>query len=214
MKGGNPGSPDFIIFFSVLGLLTVGIIMVYSASAVSANVNFADSCYFLKRQLILATLGIFALLLMMKTDYHIWQKLSKPIMLGTFILLILVLIFGLEKVVNGARRWLGFGAVYLQSLEIAKLSMVLFYARNLASRQERLKLFIKGLVPQLLIFGLILKEPDLGLALSIAGTLFILLFTSGAKLSHLSSISMAGAAGIILAAIIMEPYRVKAVCSV
>lgn len=208
----RPKSLDFILFFTVIALLSFGVIMVYSSSAVSAYVNFNDSYYFFKRQIIWVTLGIIAMLFTLNIDYHVWRKLAAPILIVTIVLLVLVLIPGLGKVVNGARRWLGFGSLYLQPSEIAKLSMVLFSSASLARHQEKITSFVKGLVPQLLIlllvFGLILKEPDLGTALAIGGTIFVLLFTAGAKLSHLSSLGFVGVIGIV-AAIIFEPYRLK-----
>lgn len=186
--------------------------MVYSASAVSANVNFNDSYYFLKRQFIWAALGLLAMIFTMNIDYHIWRKLAKPIILITIVLLILVLIPGMGKVVNGARRWLGSGSIYIQPSEIAKLSMVLFTAYYLSSYQNKIQSFIKGVVPLLgmlaVIFGLILKEPDLGTALSIAGTVFVLLFIAGARIWHLTSLTAVGVAGIVVA-ILAEPYRLK-----
>ena len=208
----RPKSLDFTLFFTVIALLSFGVIMVYSSSAVSAYVNFNDSYYFFKRQIIWVTLGIIALLFTLNIDYHLWRKLSTPILIVTVVLLILVLVPGLGKVVNGARRWLGFGSLYLQPSEIAKLSMVLFSAASLARHQDKIRSFVKGLVPQLiillLIFGLILKEPDLGTALAIGGTVFVMLFTAGARLSHLTSLGTVGVVGII-AAIILEPYRLK-----
>lgn len=210
--GVRPKSPDFIIFFAVLALLAIGVVMVYSSSAVSAYVNFQDSFYFLKRQIVWVTLGLLAMVLTMNIDYHAWKKLAKPVMVVTLILLILVLVPGLGRVVNGARRWLGFGSLYMQPSEIAKLSMVLFCASSLALRQDKITSFVKGILPQLvvllIVFGLILKEPDLGTALAIGGTVFVLLFTAGAKISHLVSLGIAGVSGIITA-IIIEPYRMK-----
>lgn len=186
--------------------------MVYSSSAVSAYVNFNDSYYFLKRQIIWVTIGIIAMLITINIDYHAWKKFGTPILIVTIVLLSLVLVPGFGKVVNGARRWLGFGSLYLQPSEIAKLSMVLFSSASLAGQQEKIRSFFKGLLPQLIIllfvFGLILKEPDLGTALAIGGTIFILLFAAGAKLSHLTSLGVVGVIGII-AAIILEPYRLK-----
>ncbi|MDR3590086.1 MAG: stage V sporulation protein E [Negativicutes bacterium] len=208
----RPRSPDFIIFFTVIALLGLGVVMVYSSSAVSAYVNFDDSYYFLKRQIVWVVLGIAAMLFTMSIDYHVWRRLAKPVMLVTLLLLILVLVPGLGKVVNGARRWLGFGSLYLQPSEIAKLSMVLFSAESLTRNQDKMTSFIRGLLPQLLmlllVFGLILKEPDLGTALAISGTVFVLLFTAGAKISHLASLGITGVAGIITA-IIVEPYRLR-----
>ncbi|HML86906.1 MAG TPA: stage V sporulation protein E [Methylomusa anaerophila] len=209
---GRPKSPDFAIFFTIIALLGFGIIMVFSSSAVSAYVNYNDSFYFLKRQIIWAVLGILAMLLTMNIEYHVWQKLAKPVLFGTLILLVLVLVPGLGKVVNGARRWIGFGALYIQPSEIAKLGMALFAANSLACSQDKIGNFIKGVMPQLLVllivFGLILKEPDLGTALVIGGTVFVLLFAAGAKISHLASLGAVGIAGVV-AAIIVEPYRLK-----
>lgn len=208
----RPKSLDVNLFFTVIALLSFGVVMVYSSSAVSAYVNFNDSYYFLKRQIIWVTMGIIAMLITLNIDYHVWRKFGTPILILTIVLLILVLIPGFGKVVNGARRWLGFGSLYLQPSEIAKLSMVLFSSASLARQQEKIKSFLKGLLPQLLIllliFGLILKEPDLGTALAIGGTIFILLFAAGAKLSHLTSLGAIGIIGIV-AAIILEPYRLK-----
>ena len=208
----RPQSPDFILFFTVIALLGLGVIMVYSSSAVSAYVNYGDSYHFLKHQIAWATLGLLAMLFTMNIDYHVWRKLAKPVMLITVVLLVLVLIPGLGKVVNGARRWLGFGSLYLQPSEIAKLSMVLYMAARLTTNQDKITKFFKGLLPELLallvVFGLILKEPDLGTALAISGTVFVLLFTAGAKVSQLASLGLAGVLGII-AAIIVEPYRLR-----
>jgi cell division protein FtsW len=201
-----------VIFFAVTALLGLGVVMVYSSSAVSAYVNYNDSYYFLKRQIVWATLGIVTMLFTMNIDYHVWRRLAKPVLVLTLVLLVLVLIPGLGKVVNGARRWLGFGSVYLQPSEIAKLSMVLFSAASLTLYQDKITHFFKGLVPQLLmllvVFGLILKEPDLGTALAIGGTVFVLLYTAGAKITHLVSLGAIGLVGII-AAILAEPYRLK-----
>ena len=208
----RPKSLDFILFFTVIALLCFGVVMVYSSSAVSAYVNFNDSYYFLKRQVIWVTLGVMAMLFAINVDYHVWRKLAKPIFIATLVLLVLVLIPGFGKVVNGARRWLGFGSLYLQPSEIAKLSMVLYSSASLARHQEKITSFMKGLLPQLImlliVFGLILKEPDLGTALAIGGTVFVMLFTAGAKLSHLTSLGIVGVVG-ISAAIILEPYRLK-----
>lgn len=205
-------SPDFVIFTTVLAMLLIGVVMVYSASAVSAYVNFHDSYYFLKRQLVWVMLGLTAMVMAMNIHYHTWRKLALPLLAVMLVLLVLVLVPGLGKVVNGARRWLGFGSLYLQPSEIAKLGMVLFTAHSLAWRHNQITSFTKGLLPHLslllAVFALILAEPDLGTALSIAGTVFLLLFAAGAQLKHLFALGTVGVVGII-ATIIVEPYRLK-----
>lgn len=205
-------SPDFIIFFSIITLLGIGIVMVFSASAVSAYVHYKDSYFFLKRQLIWALAGLILMVIFMQIDYRIWRKLAKPAFYGTLVLLILVLVPGVGKVVNGARRWIDFKLFALQPSEIIKLTMVLYMGDRLASQQDRISNFTKGLLPNLalvvLVFGLILKEPDLGTALAIGGTIFLMFFAAGAKLNHLGSIVGTGVVGIV-AAIFVEPYRMR-----
>jgi cell division protein FtsW len=210
--GSKSKSPDFVIFFSIITLLGIGIVMVFSASAVSAYVHFNDSYYFLKRQLIWALAGLILMIFFMQIDYHIWRKWAKPAFFATIILLVLVLIPGLGKVVNGARRWIDLKLFALQPSEMAKLSMVFFMAESLTRQQDRITNFMKGLVPHLLVllvvFGLILKEPDLGTALAIGGTVFLMFFASGAKIIHLGSLVGLGVIGVITA-IIAEPYRMR-----
>lgn len=205
-------SPDFIIFFSIITLLGIGIVMVFSASAVSAYVHFNDSYYFLKRQLIWAAAGLSLMIVFMQIDYHIWRKWARPAFYLTIVALILVLIPGIGKVVNGARRWIDFKVFALQPSEIAKLAMVLYMGDSLTRQQERITNFTKGLLPHLvvlvMVFGLILKEPDLGTALAIGGTVFLMFFASGAKLTHLGSMIGAGICGIVVA-IFVEPYRMR-----
>lgn len=210
--GSKLKSPDFIIFFSLITLLGMGIVMVFSASAVSAYVHFNDSYYFLKRQLIWAAAGLAVMLLFMQIDYHIWRKWAKPAFYLTLGILVLVLVPGIGKVVNGARRWIDFKIFALQPSEVAKLAMVLYMGDTLTRQQERITHFTKGMLPHLLtllvVFGLILAEPDLGTALVIGGTVFLMFFASGAQLRHLGSLVGVGVGGVI-AAIIVEPYRMR-----
>ncbi len=206
------GAVDTVLVSAVLSLLALGIVMVYSASAVSAEVHFDDSYYFLKRQLIWTTIALGAMVCAMRIDYHVWKGLAVPILAVTVVLLILVLVPGLGKVVNGARRWLGAGGFYLQPSEIAKLGMVIFAAAYLTTNIGRIKQFWRGLVPilgvMLMIFALILAEPDLGTALAIGAMVFVLLFTAGARTLHLASLGMVGVLGVAVA-VWLEPYRMK-----
>lgn len=206
------GAVDTVLVSAVLSLLALGIVMVYSASAVSAEVHFDDSYYFLKRQLMWTAIAICAMVFAMRIDYHVWKRLAVPILAVTVILLLLVLVPGLGKVVNGARRWLGAGGFYLQPSEIAKLGMAIFTAAYLTASVGRIKLFWRGLMPILAvlagIFALILSEPDLGTALAIGVMVFVLLFSAGARVMHLASLGMVALVG-VAAAVWLEPYRMK-----
>jgi cell division protein FtsW len=207
-------APDFILFIIILLLLTIGIVMVYSSSYVTAQVNYADGAHFFKRQLIWSVLGIIGMLVIMKIDYRIYSKWAYHLFGLSVLLLILLFVPGVGITIKDATRWIGIEALSLtfQPSEIAKLGVVIFLAKFLAERTNQIKQFFKGLIPPLLVVGcvclLILKQPDLGTAFTIAVTAFILLLAAGARFSHLGVFGVLG--GVLVAlAIKMEPYRMK-----
>lgn len=204
------GSPDWAIFFTVITLLAIGIVMVFSASSIKADQQFNDAYYFLKRQLLWALIGIPAMLVAMNIDYWHLQKWAKPILFATLILLVLVLVPGIGRVVNGARRWIGVGPIGFNPSEVTKVSLTIFLASFLSRRGARMREFIGGLIPPLLLMGivclLILGQPDLGTAVAIAGTVMVMLFAGGARIPHLISLVLAGIP-LLAVAIFGEDYR-------
>lgn len=205
-------SPDILLFAAVVLLLSIGVIMVYSASQVTAYEKLDDTFYYLKKQAMWATLGITTMVLAMKIDYWNYKKYAKPFLVTAFLLLIMVLLPGLGKTVKGAQRWIGFGGFTIQPSEIIKLALVIFMSYGLSAYNERLKFFAKGMLPFLIILaaacGLILMQPDLGTALSVAGTVYIMLFAAGAKGKHLIYLALTGVAAVGMA-IVLEPYRMS-----
>ncbi|NDI33666.1 stage V sporulation protein E [Chengkuizengella sediminis] len=203
-------APDSLIIVSTLLLLGIGLIMVYSASAVLAFHNFGDSLFYLKRQFIFAVLGIIALFVTMNIDYWSWKKFAKVILISGFIMLILVLIIG--DVRGGAKSWLGVGSLGIQPSEFMKLAIVLFLAKFLAERQTEITSFFKGLMPPLLLvgtsFAMIMLQPDLGTGAVLVGASIIVIYVAGAKISHLVSLAMIGVVGLV-GLIITAPYRLK-----
>jgi cell division protein FtsW len=203
-------TPDILIFFVVVTLLIIGLIMILSASSIRSYSLYDDSYYLFKHQLIWSFIGILAMIFFMNLDYYIYEKYAKFIIIFSIIALILVLIPGIGHLAGGSRRWIGFGSFKVQSSELAKLGIVIYLAKYLASKQERLKSFFKGIIPPLIIlsiiFALILMEPDLGTSITIAGTFFIMLFASGVKFSHLFILSSA-AVPLIFLFIFSEQYR-------
>ncbi len=204
--------PDFWILSATLLILMIGVIMVYSASAVLAFHDFGDSYYYLKRQLIFAVLGIAAMLILMNVDYHYWKRYAKLGLILGFALLILVLIPGIGVVRGGARSWLGIASLGIQPSEFMKLAMIIFMAKFLSEPSSDITSFRRGLLPMLLLmgaaFGLIMLQPDLGTGAVLLGATMMIIFSAGARLSHLISlgaIGLAGFAGLIIAA----PYRLK-----
>ena len=193
-------------------ILAIGLVMVYSASAVLSFHEFGDRFYYLKRQLLFAALGLIAMYVTMNTDYWVWKKYAKLILLVCFVLLVIVLIPGVGVVRGGARSWLGIGAFGIQPSEFAKLGILIFLAKLLSERQERITRFANGLLPPLAIvglaFGLIMLQPDLGTGAVLVGASLLVIYIAGARLFHLMLLGLAGAAGLV-GLILAAPYRIK-----
>ena len=205
-------SPDIMLFAATILLLSIGIIMVYSASQVTAYEKLDDTFYYLKKQLMWAFLGIIVMVSVMKIDYWKYKKWAVPFLVVAFLLLIIVLLPGIGKNVKGAQRWLGVGALRLQPSEVIKLSLVIFMSFGLSKYKDRLRYFATGMLPFLVILilacGLILLQPDLGTAVSAAGTVYIMLFAAGARGKHMVYLALSGMAA-VAAAIVLEPYRMS-----
>lgn len=204
--------PDFVLFLTVLVLLSIGLIMVFSSSEYATMVRYGDSFYFFKRQLLWALLGLAAMFFMMNFDYFRLKRWIGLIVLTGFILLVAVLIPGVGVVVNGARRWIDIGFMYFSPAELVKLCLIMFVAFGLSKKGEKLGSFKEGLLPYLVVMaaaaGLILLQPDLGTAIVLSGTIFIMFFAAGARLSHLGGLAGLGVVAVALA-IYFEPYRMR-----
>lgn len=209
-------SPDLLIVIITFALLTIGLVMVYSASAIWAEYKFDDAFYFVKRQLIFAGLGIIAMFFIMNIDYWIWKKYSKPIIIGCFIMLILVLIPGIGVVRNGSQSWIGVGSFVIQPSEFMKLGMIIFLAKFLSENQKYITTVKKGLLPSLglagIAFGLIMLQPDLGTGTVMIGTCVVMIFISGARIMHFAALGIAALGGFV-ALIISAPYRLQRITS-
>lgn len=205
-------APDILIIVATLSILAIGIVMVYSASAVLSFHEFGDKFYYLKRQLLFAVLGIIAMYVTMNTDYLIWKKYAKIILIVCFALLVIVLIPGLGVVRGGARSWLGIGSFGIQPSEFAKMGIIIYLAKLLSEQQAKITLFAKGLLPPLVIvgtaFGLIMLQPDLGTGAVLVGASILVIYTAGARMLHLSFLGLAGVAG-LAGLILAAPYRLK-----
>lgn len=209
-------TPDIIIIITTLALLTVGMIMVYSASAVWATYKFDDAFFFAKRQIFFAGIGLISMFTIMSVDYWVWRKHAKLIIITCFLLLIIVLIPGVGLVRGGAQSWLGVGAFSIQPSEFMKFAMIAFLAKYLSENQRNITKFKQGLLPSLslviLAFGLIMLQPDLGTGAVMIGTSIIMIYVSGAKSSHFIGLGLLGLVG-LAALIISAPYRIKRITS-
>ncbi|WP_054694528.1 putative lipid II flippase FtsW [Syntrophomonas palmitatica] len=205
------GPPDFVLFVTVLGLLGIGLIMVFSSSAVTANVDYKDAYHFFKRQLLWALIGIAVMIVIMKINYLRLKDFAVPLMVIALICLLLVETpLGLGA--KGSTRWLGYGWARFAPSELIKLAMCLFLAKTMETKLPQIKSFTKGVLPFLLIMAvvcaIIMAQPDLGTSFVIAGTVFFMLLVAGARWSHLSLIAVSGLAA-VFAAIQMADYRAE-----
>lgn len=209
-------TPDLVFLTVTLALLAIGLVMVYSASAVWASYKFDDAFFFAKRQLLFAGVGVVAMFFVMNVEYWTWRTWSKLGILICFLLLILVLIPGVGLVRGGARSWLGVGAFSIQPSEFTKLAMIAFLAKYLSENQKRITSFKKGLVPSLglvmVAFAMIMLQPDLGTGAVMVGTCVVMIFISGAKISHFAWLGLLGIAGFV-GLIISAPYRIARITS-
>lgn len=204
---------DFWIFMTVLILLSIGIIMVFSASAPFSYSNFGDVYYILKRQLFFAVIGFVVMIIAMNVDYRIFAKYSSLLLIISISLLILVIIPGIGKEENGSTRWLEVGPVRFQPSEIAKFAMIFFFSQSLCKRKDKLDSFFKGLFPYLVLMGivsaLLLKEPHLSCTIIILATTAIILFCAGAKIKHFIIISIPMAGGFTALIYFVDYMRVR-----
>jgi cell division protein FtsW len=209
----SSGLDYHLLVLVTLGLVAFGLVMVYSASSARAALAADDPAYYLKRQALYALAGIVALVLLSRMDYRRLRFAVAPLLLGSFALLVAVLVLGTP--VNGARRWLSLGPATLQPSELAKLALVLWLAAYLARRPapQSLGELLRpiGLVVGT-AFALVIVEPDLGTAIAIAIMASAVLLVAGTRLPTLAA---AGALGFLLvvAAIWLEPYRRERVLS-
>ncbi|RXI98644.1 putative lipid II flippase FtsW [Anaerobacillus alkaliphilus] len=180
---------DWILIGTVLLLVSFGLIMIYSSSYVIGYDRYQGAyLHFFKKQLQFIIVSGVLFIFFMMFPYRYYQKLVFPIVLTSFVLLILVLTpLGVE--VKGAQRWLNLGFMRLQPSEFVKLWMIIYLAHVYSRKQEYINQFVKGVLPPLLIvvgiFILIMQQPDLGTASLILAVAGLIVFCSGAKMFHL-----------------------------
>jgi cell division protein FtsW len=184
------GRIDFILLIVTLALVGVGIVMVYSTSAIMAGDRFQDPYYFLKKQALFAGIGFILMILTLFFPYRILKRLAYPILIVSVLLLVAVLIPGIGYRAGGAMRWLKVQSVSFQPSEFAKLGLVIFLAYFLTKKDEKIRSFSFGFLPTVLLSGLVVvlvaREPDLGAALFLSAMVFLLLFVSGARVIYMA----------------------------
>jgi cell division protein FtsW len=177
---------DQLLVWAVLSLMLIGLVMVYSASITLADgpkyANYSSN-FFLIRHLISLAIAIGVGISVFNIPTKVWDRYSPVIFGFTVLLLVLVLIPGIGKGVNGARRWIPLGVMNFQPSELMKFAAIIFAASYTVQRQEYLHSFSKGMLPMgiavALVGGLLMKEPDLGAFVVVALIAFGILFLGG-----------------------------------
>ncbi|MBI3744921.1 MAG: putative lipid II flippase FtsW [Chloroflexi bacterium] len=189
--------PDWSIVVAVVALAAIGILMVYSSSAMRSYVQQDDTLAIVGPQILWAALGLIAMLVMMRVDYRLLRIVSLPGYAVAIGVLVLVFVPGLNRVVGGSARWLAVGGLpAIHPAEIAKLALILYLAHWLSSRGTRVRGFRSGTIPFLLItlpiIALVFKEPDLGTTTVVAATAFTMFFIAGARLWQFAAMGVMG----------------------
>ena len=205
-----------LLLLAVILISLFGLLMIYSSSNVWAEYKYNDPYKYLKSQAIFLIIGYILMIIISKFPYQNYKKLANIIFLTCTIMLILVLIPGIGTVRNGSRSWFGIGSLGLQPSEFAKLGLIIFTSKYLANNTKELKNIKKGVLPilgvLLLIFGLIMLEPDFGTGVVIVMTIIVLLFISGVKINFFIKIGILGLLGVIIL-ILIAPYRLERIIS-
>jgi cell division protein FtsW len=202
---------DYLYLFSVIALCAVGQLMVFSASPTMA-LKLGDTLFFAKRHLFYLLLGFAALFYAFRLDLENLKQRAVPLFTGSVILLIAVFIPGVGRSVLGASRWIDLGILSFQPSELIKFTMVLFMAKWLSDCREKIGDLVRGFLPPIVLLGLvsllIMKQPDMGTNLTIAATVFLMLFVAGADLRHLGALALIGILGIV-ALSVTASYRMR-----
>jgi cell division protein FtsW len=197
---------DYVLLGIVAALLVIGLIMVWSVTfPPRVGLGLPDPESFAVKQFEFATLGLIVLLVLSRIDYHVWGKLATPMMAVTIAVLVLLL-FLPEN--NGARRWLFNGS--FQPAEVAKFTVIIYMARWLSSKGEKLRQVTYGLLPFAIfvggVAGLIIRQPNLSTALIIGLCAMAMFFIAGADLIQYVLLLIAG--GVTVAIVIAHtPYQ-------
>lgn len=201
---------DRALVFSIATLLSVGIIIVASSSIDFANEQYGDPWFFVKRQIVYLLLGLIGGVFVASVPVNVWQKYSGLLFVFALALLVLVLIPGVGREVNGSRRWLVLGSLSLQASEVAKFCTIIYFADYLTRRHEEVSRrwsgFFKLILMMVVVALPLLLEPDFGSTFVITTCLGAMMFVAGVPLFRFLLLSLSGVA-CLSAVAVLSPYR-------
>jgi len=203
---------DGVLILLVLSLLGIGLVMVASASISIADSKTSTPFFYLYRQLIAAGLGLMAAMIIFKIRLVYWEKTGMILLALSFAMVILVLIPGIGKTVNGSTRWIPVGILNLQVSEIVKLFLMIYVAGYLVRHGEQVRSSLWGFLKPMVMIGLVcmflLLEPDFGASVVIIMTVLGMTFLAGVRFTQfLAVITLFGSAATLL--VVTSPYRLQ-----
>ena len=208
----EPLKIDFVLLYATIALTLLGLVMVSSASISVADKNISSPFYYLYRQCLSLTIGVVLAFLVYRVRLVYWER-SGLVLLGIAIfLLLLVLIPGVGKTVNGSTRWIPLGLFNLQVSEVVKLCLLIYVAGYLVRYREQVQTTLWGFLKPMMLVGLagllLLLEPDFGAAVVLAGTVLGMMFLGGVRFTQfMTLVLIVSVAGVML--IVSSPYRLE-----
>lgn len=201
---------DKWLIISLAAIITLGLLMMTSASIVVSDKQMHQPFYFLIKQLVMLTVGFILGLGVMQIEIAQWEKHGSQLLLIVMLLLSLVLIPGIGHTVNGSARWIGIGPVGFQISELAKLAVIVFMAGYLVRRNDEIKTQLSGFLKPMGVLAvvavLLLKEPDFGATVVVTSTTLGMMFLAGMRLRHFAILIIL-VVGALAAIAVSEPYR-------
>ena len=216
-KKSKKGIGDLVIFWTVVVLVAIGFIMIFSSSSYSAYFEYDGDRYkIVKKQIIWTIMGFAAMYITMNFNYHYYKKLTKPIYIIVFALLLFVIIgakLGITSLVpniKGATRWIYIGPLSIQPSELAKYAIVITLATLMDKRKNKIRDFKYGtlfyVVVGLSMAGLVFLQNSLSVTIIIMAVTLIMIFVAGGQFSHVFAVGITGVAG-AMAYILSTEFR-------
>jgi len=207
---------DPTLLFTVLSLVGVGVVMVYSASSELSLTVHGHGYFYLKRQAIFSLVGIAAMVFCIHFPYRWYRYAVYPLLLSALGLLVVVLLPGLGSTAGGSTRWLSILGLRFQPSEVARLALVIYLAYSLSKKQAKLDIFAVGFIPHVIVLGILIVliglEPDFGSIAILTALTWIMMFAGGVRISHLLVPLPAVLAGLAYY-LISAPYRMARLIS-
>ena len=208
----NSNSEDYTLLVAIIGLGLFGAVMIASASMAFAAETYGSPFYFVSRQLFFLAVGAFVGVAVFRLPLSVWEKYGPHLILLSLFFLLLVLVPGIGKEVNGSRRWINLGVFTVQVSETVKLFIIVYLSGYLVRRGYLVQNTFGGFLRPLVLMGiasaLLLLEPDFGAAVVIVLTAMVMLFVAGVRFTQFVALmSFLGVIGTLL--IMMSPYRMR-----